>query len=392
MSTRETLKPALPRLDGVDVLRGISILGVILLHLWIRFAGEHLRMGGSWPRELSHLVFFNGGNGVTIFFAVSGFLITLTSIRRFGTLGQMRPLTFYRIRFARIMPLLLLLLVILSVLHLAHVDGFRINEKFFTLPRALFAALTFHLNWLETARNAWLPACWTVLWSLSIEETFYFFFPLVCLALMSRWRGGIWIWFAVALTLIALGPFARTVWPKTDLAAENSYIAGMSDIAVGCIAAWLADCARRHGWQAKQRALLWLQVAGALIVALVLVWPTWHHMLYWLGKSGTDDTLLALGTAMVCFAVALRNRPGSKLTAPLRWFGRHSYELYLFHEFVVLYAVDLYVKRHVHVADRTAMVLYVVVAVLLTAPLAWALAKWFAEPMNRRLRGARTAR
>ena len=187
-------KPAVPRLDGIDVLRGLSILAVILLHILIRFAGVHVRLGWDWPKYTRHFVFLNGGNGVTTFFAVSGFLITLTSLRRFGSLDAIRPRAFYRIRFARIMPLLLLMLLVLSALHLLRVDGYIINEKFFTLPRALFAALTFHLNWLEASCNAWLPACWTVLWSLSIEEMFYLFFPLDqprALSRRTRWTLGV---------------------------------------------------------------------------------------------------------------------------------------------------------------------------------------------------------
>ncbi|HXS12626.1 MAG TPA: acyltransferase family protein [Acidobacteriaceae bacterium] len=126
-------KPAVPRLDGIDVLRGLSILAVILLHILIRFAGQHVRLGWDWLPYTRHFVFLNGGNGVTTFFAVSGFLITLTSLRRFGSLDAIRPRTFYRIRFARIMPLLLLMLLVLSALHLLRVEGYVINAKFFTL-------------------------------------------------------------------------------------------------------------------------------------------------------------------------------------------------------------------------------------------------------------------
>jgi peptidoglycan/LPS O-acetylase OafA/YrhL len=123
-------KPTVPRLDGIDVLRGLSIVAVILLHILIRFAGVHVRLGWDWPKYTRHFVFMNGGNGVTTFFAVSGFLITLTSLRRFGSLDAIRPGAFYRIRFARIMPLLLLMLLVLSALHLLHVDGYVINQKF----------------------------------------------------------------------------------------------------------------------------------------------------------------------------------------------------------------------------------------------------------------------
>lgn len=387
-------KPALARLDGIDVLRGVSILAVILLHTWIRFMFFQVRIGRDWNPLLSHLVLHNGGNGVTIFFAVSGFLITLTSLRRFGSLGAMRPAVFYRIRFARIMPLLLLLLAVLSVMHLAKVPGFVINPKIATLPRALLSALTFHLNWLETSRNGYLPAVWTVLWSLSIEEMFYLFFPIVAVVLMARWRAGIWLWLLLALTLVAIGPWARVVWPAKDLAAENSYLAGMSDIAMGCIAAVITQWLASRGKPLRSAWLVTMQVAGWAAIALILVWPRWPMMRV-LGRSGVDDTLLALATSLVMIAVALRGVQGSRWTAPLRWFGRHSYELYLSHEFVVMAAVAIFAHFHptphglkVNPAPHAVIAMYVIAIVVLCAPLGWVLGRYFAEPLNRRLRGA----
>ncbi|HEX5284638.1 MAG TPA: acyltransferase, partial [Bryocella sp.] len=334
MLKEQDRKPAVPRLDGIDILRGLSILAVILLHIWIRFALSGTKLASHWPRPLSHLVFFNGGNGVTAFFAVSGFLITLTSLRRFGSLEALRPRAFYRIRFARIVPLLLLLLAVLSALHLLHVDDYRINEKFFTLPRALFAALTFHLNWLEAARGKYLPACWTVLWSLSIEEMFYLFFPLVSLVLFRAGRVGRYAWITLALALFTVGPWARVVWPKTDLQAENSYLAGMASIALGCLTAIVVEQLSRRAMNATFLRIV--QVAGWAGILVIAIWPTWHHVLRGIGKSGTDDSLLALSVCLVMAAVTLRRKPGSLWTAALRWFGRHSYELYLSHEFVVI--------------------------------------------------------
>jgi peptidoglycan/LPS O-acetylase OafA/YrhL len=391
--------PALPRLDGVDTLRGGSIVAVVLLHIWIRFRFFDLNLGHDWPQMLRQLVWHNGGNGVTVFFAVSGFLITLTSLRRFGRLGAVRPWVFYRIRFARIMPLLVLLLVVLSALHLAHIEGFQINEKYFTLPRALFSALTFHLNWLEASRNAWLPACWTVLWSLSIEEMFYLFFPLVCVGLL--WRGGRWGmvgWVGVALTLVALGPLARTVWAHTDLQYENSYLAGMSHIALGCVTAWLTNRVAQRGVQLRRSSLLLLQICGWLMIVAFATWPRWAWLrvpMQVLGRMGIDDTLLALGTCLILAAVALGGVRGKVWTAPLRWFGRHSYEVYLSHEFVVMLGIDVVFARvYPHGgAPRVAVAGFVVGILGLTAPLGWALARWFSEPMNRWLRGgARAAR
>ena len=380
------LKPAIQRLDGVDVLRGLSILAVVLLHILIRFSFSHVRLGLDWPKYTRHFLFLNGGNGVTVFFAVSGFLITLTSLRRFGSLAAMRLRVFYRIRFARIMPLLLLLLAVLSVLHLLRVDGYVIQTKIFTLPRALLAALTFHLNWLEASRNAYLPACWTVLWSLSIEEMFYLFFPLACVVLL-RWKVGAWLWIGLALAFVVMGPFARTIWSKTDLAQENSYLAGMASIALGCLTAWVADYLSRRDHSVKR---VWLNAslaAGWALILLIAIWPRWRVMEL-LGKSGLDDTLLALGTCLVMLATALRGARGHWWSTLFRWFGRHSYEVYLSHEFVVIAGVALYARWYGHGTSRAVVAAFVVAMVAATAPLGWLLARWFAEPMNRMLRGA----
>ena len=236
MEMRERRYAVTPRFDGVDVLRGFSILSVVLLHTWIRMHFPGSPVNQVMRGQLAHLLLRNGDNGVTVFFAVSGFLITLTSLRRFGSLGAMRPLTFYRIRFARIAPLLLLLLAVLSLLHLGHVEGFRIPAKTTTLPRALFAALTFHLNWLE-AVHGYLPANWDVLWSLSVEEMFYLFFPLLCVVLL-RLRRGLALFVALLLVFAAMGPFARTVWTTNPIWQEKTYSGAWMGLRWGACVRW----------------------------------------------------------------------------------------------------------------------------------------------------------
>ena len=94
----------------------------------------------------------------------------------FSLLASVRA--FYQMRFARIAPLLLALLAILSALHFAHVRHFIVPQTTGGLGRALVAALTFHINVLE-ARRGYLPGNWDILWSLSVEEMFYLFFPLI---------------------------------------------------------------------------------------------------------------------------------------------------------------------------------------------------------------------
>jgi peptidoglycan/LPS O-acetylase OafA/YrhL len=370
------------RFDTIDLLRGLSIIAVILLHGQIRLLFTYqISIQDLLPRRIFHVLFWQGGNGVTVFFAISGFLITLTSLRRFGSLAQMRARTFYRIRFARIAPLLLMLLAVLSVLHMFNAEGFRIKASCGTLPDALFAALTFHVNWFE-AIHGYLPANWDVLWSLSIEELFYLFFPLACL-LFLKWRRGMPAFVLLLLLLAGTGPFARTVWSMNPIWQGTSYLGGMSGIALGCLTALLTDRLQRAQpiWMTAKR-LLAVQIIGPLTMLIIVIWPPWHWM-NWLGRTGTDDTILGLATCLIMLPSVLRGRPGRAWNAPIRWFGRHSYEVYLTHEFVVVWMTALYIKSH-----RGSPFAWIAAEVVLAALLGAAVARWFSEPMNRLLRGA----
>jgi len=379
-------EPATVRFDGVDLLRGFSIIAVILLHAQIRLLYTYsISIKTLLPPRIFRALFWQGGNGVTVFFAISGFLITLTSLRRFGSLAAMHPPTFYRIRFARIAPLLLLLLAVLSVLHLVHAEGFVINPSIATLARALFAALTFQVNWYE-AVHGYLPANWDVLWSLSIEEMFYLFFPLACV-LLARRRRGMPVFIALLLAFVVVGPFARTVWSTNEMWQYTSYLGGMSGIAMGCLTALLTERLQRINpdWM-KGNLLLAIQIAGAAIILMIVIWPPWHWMRM-LGQSGTDDTALGLGTCIVMLASVVRGRAGRAWTSPIRWFGRRSYEVYLTHEFVVVWITQLYIKVH-----RGSPLIWVAAEVALAAVLGALVARWFSEPLNRGLRGAAAPR
>jgi len=374
-------RPATSRFDGVDLLRGLSIIAVILLHGQIRLHSYSPWIRAMRSNWLFDIFFWNGDNGVTVFFSISGFLITLTSLRRFGSLANMRAAVFYRIRFARIAPLLLLLLAVLSLLDLIHANGFEILPSCSTLPRALLAALTFHINWLEAA-HGYLPANWDVLWSLSVEEMFYLFFPLVCLALL-RWRRGMSTFVVLLFLLVAMGPFARTVWTTNPIWQGTSYIGGMSGIAFGCLTALLTEHLQRtNPVRLYARALLMIQIAGSLLMLLIVVRPHWQWVRF-LGRSGTDDTVLSIGNCLVMLASVLRGCAGRAWAEPIRWFGRHSYEIYLTHEFVVVWMTLLYGK-----VRWGWPLVWIAAEVVLAAPLGALVARWFSEPMNRLLRGA----
>jgi peptidoglycan/LPS O-acetylase OafA/YrhL len=357
--------------SGIDVLRGIAILSVILLHVNIRvpFSGTYL--GSIMPKMLYSILFWSGYYGVCIFFVISGFLITTSALHKWDSLPKLSLRGFYSMRFARIMPLLISLILILSVLHLIGVEGFVINPKQTSLGRTIFAALTFHINWLEI-KTGYLPASWDVLWSLSIEEVFYFFFPIVCIVCRKEWQ------FATLIPIfLIISPFARTVWFPGNELADHNHMAYLDAISLGCIAAVVAKRI-----EINKSFLTAIALFGWFLFLLLMIFKKWIYKIG-LMDIGLDVTLLSIGTAMVLIWMQKRFISGqqtpSRYTKMLRFLGRNSYEGYLTHVFVVLLFVRGY--NALNLFGDWAWVLYISI-VIISGILGMLVARYFSNPLN----------
>jgi peptidoglycan/LPS O-acetylase OafA/YrhL len=371
------------RVPGIDVLRGLCIIAVVLHHINLRIHFRDSNFGHWIGPAANRALFWSGYYGVRVFFVISGFLITTWSLKRWSTLAQLDRRQFYLMRFARIVPSLIGLLFLLSVLDRFSVPYFTINTQHTSLGRALLAALTFHINWLE-ARTGYLPANWDVLWSLSVEEVFYVFFPLLC-TLVRRQAALI----ALLGCLIVIGPFAR-VLTQNELWSDYGYFSCMDGIAFGCLAAMLAAKVKF-----SHKTNLIFGISGSLLCIFidVLRGPAAHLGLY---KVGLDVTTLEIGTALLLIALqqnfeTLRPdlSPGKAATAlfhstaSLRWFGRNSYEVYLTHMLVVWPIVVLFF--HFHQSINTAP-FWFLAATALAGVLGYAVARFYSEPLNHWLR------
>jgi peptidoglycan/LPS O-acetylase OafA/YrhL len=359
------------RIDGVDLLRALAILFVLMNHVNIRLVIAKVPYTMGWSHQLVDSLLYNGQSGVVIFFAVSGFLITSTTLRRWGSVSTVSVRDFYLLRFARIAPLLLSLLAVLSLLHIAKVKDFVVPAARGGLGRALIAALTFHVNVLE-ARRGYLPGNWDILWSLSVEEMFYLFFPVVCRVFG---RGKIII--AVLLIFVALGPFARTTLGHgNELWQEYSYLGGMSAIALGCLTAMALS-----RWRLSRRLRWAVGVTGILLFTFVLGFSIRAYQ--WLGRSGLDMTVLALGTCMLIAIAAETQWRSPRFVAPFLILGQRSYEVYLTHMFVVFGVLHLFVWAG---KPMWAVPVFFISVIFLAGVLGTLVARFYSEPMNRSLR------
>lgn len=360
------------RLQGVDVLRALAILFVLMNHVNMRLRLARIPYTEGLPEQLVTSLVWNGQRGVQIFFAVSGFLITAMSLRRWESLSRVSVRGFYLMRFARIAPLLVLLLGVLSALHLANVEHFVVSAKTGGLPRALLAALTFHVNVLE-ARRGYLPGNWDILWSLSVEEVFYLFFPLVA-KLFGRGK----LFVVVLLGFVALGPFARTVFTHgNETWKEYSYLGGMDAIALGCLTALVVSRI-----QFSQTALRVLWAVGVVLLIFSLCFSMTGEALG-LERAGLDMTVIAVGTCLVIAAVAQSGWKAPRIVGPLLRLGERSYEVYLTHMFVVFWAFGLFVSAG---KPMWAVPWLFVGVIVMAGLLGEVVARFYSEPLNRAIR------
>jgi peptidoglycan/LPS O-acetylase OafA/YrhL len=112
-----------------------------------------------------------------------------------------------------------------------------------------------------------------------------------------------------------------------------------------------------------------------------------------IGRTALDGTILPIGVCCVMLASVLREAHGARWTAPLRWAGRHSYELYLTHSFFVITAAQLNQKLHASSLHPPftpppllQCILWTTAILLASALLAALLSRYLTEPLNRRLR------
>lgn len=205
----------LPSLNG---LRGISILMVVCSHL---IYNHHIDLY-AFDQKWINLVFrplYDGQLGVNIFFVISGFLITKILIHETERTGSISLRNFYTRRALRIFPayyFLLLVYFILQSLNFIHIDS-----------NAWLTAITYTKYF-----NHNLDSLTGHAWTLSVEEHFYFLWPLA-LTQTKRFQKNL------ALSIIISVPLIRVLSHIYPISFVHNYsiFYRMDALAFGCLSA-----------------------------------------------------------------------------------------------------------------------------------------------------------
>ncbi|MDP4022739.1 acyltransferase [Methylobacterium sp. NEAU 140] len=333
--------PYLPQLDGV---RALAVLIVFAAHC-----------------GYSHVV--PGGFGVTVFFFLSGYLITtLLRIER-AAAGTVSLRAFYIRRALRILPPLYLTLAIVGALYAAGLLDWMPVE-----PAAVLGQVTFLTNYPGLfGTEAVLPV---PLWSLAIEEHFYLVFPVVFALWLGRARPRRAALACLAVCVLVLGIRGLNVWRLADYSLNYSWTHTRIDaILFGCcLGLWNnpvipADRAwRPRAWHV---GLSLAVILGTLAVRD----PAFRESLRYTLQSAA---------LFVPFAYLLHGAgPVVRLLAsrPLRQLGLWSYSFYLAHAAAVALVL--------HVAPGLSRPALMLAAFLPTLAWCWAMSALVERPCAR---------
>ncbi|HMJ75633.1 MAG TPA: acyltransferase [Iamia sp.] len=162
------------RIRELDGLRGVAIALVVVGHMWSGLAPHHNRLVPG-TRSFSGFAFF----GVTLFFVLSGFLITRLLVREQQTTGTIHLTGFYARRARRLLPALVTLAGVYLVY--AAIAGQPMGEALGATARSLLYVENIG-DLLHIPTSGWLEHTW----SLAVEEQFYLVWPAVVVVALRR--------------------------------------------------------------------------------------------------------------------------------------------------------------------------------------------------------------
>jgi peptidoglycan/LPS O-acetylase OafA/YrhL len=267
-----------------------------------------------------------GGFGVTVFFFLSGFLITTLLCREFARTNRVAFGAFYLRRLLRLAPPLLLTMTFAILLGLAGVAEGDLSTS------TMIAQVFFTYNYYQL-----IPGSETsvdglgVLWSLAVEEHFYLLWPLLFLLLTQQRVGIKWVFGLLVLLLVwravrlfGLGHSEFAIYVSTDTRFDS--------LLFGCLLAILMARKVQPDWLIRGRVFY---PALALSLALLLLSFVWRDPIF---RSTMRYTIQGIALMPIFYYAVARSE--HLFFKPLNWrlmrrIGLYSYTLYLIH-FVLL--------------------------------------------------------
>lgn len=317
----------------IQALRGFAVLIVVLNHAKLDFLPS-------------------GYLGVDIFFVISGFLITRIVATRISA-GDFRVSEFFFSRAKRLLPSAYVTFLGIALL----APFFLTSAEALAFKKQLFGAVTFTANLALANQVGYFEGAAELkpllhIWSLSVEEQYYLFLPLVLLIVPARF----WLRLALA-TLLLSAAVCFLVYRDDAPAAFYLVQSRLWELSVGSI------CALKPSWRPDSAVLMWLFWPAFACVCFLPFVPAASH------QPGMETALICAATLLLI----LRNHPvftrGWAMRS-LAFVGDQSYAFYLVHWPVIAIFNNLWIGKIDNDQPRAVLlaliVLSFIVACLMT--------------------------
>jgi peptidoglycan/LPS O-acetylase OafA/YrhL len=350
----------LPVLDGV---RGLAVLIVVAYHTG----------GGAQSSNLALRAIGNilkaGWSGVTLFFLLSGFLITGILWDSKGAVHWWR--NFYARRVLRISPLYYVsLLLVLAVACLVH------KGRTGTTGLWIYVLYLQNIPWIVDRGLSLRPLPIGHFWSLAVEEQFYLVWPL----LLYRLKTTNQVKVLCMGTFLMSTAFRYAVWAFSSQPMDyNGFILSRAgELALG---GYLAMCFRDGSWVRLERIAPWMTAVSLAGFVAVGVMSRTVELTTQAGSTTGLTFITIFYAGFMVMAVKNGTLHRAMRMEWLRWLGSISYGVYVFH---ILF-VPFYTWLADHLAPNAGRVegiaLRGVITWVLTILVAWVSFRYFESPI-----------
>lgn len=332
-------------MPGLDGLRAIAVLGIIIYHL-----------NKQWLT--------GGFLGVDTFFVISGYLITSLLLKEYDDTGIVKLKSFWIRRLKRLLPAVIVLLMVVGTATLLLK-----SDNIIRVKHDIIAAIFYVSNWWYIAKDvnyfeqfSFMPL--KHLWSLAIEEQFYIFFPVILVTLLltikKRYKIGFIFW-GVSIISLGLMMFIYSingdhsrVYFGTDTRLQT--------LLLGVILAFLWPPFKLKNDPPKVVKYVIDSIGSLSFIVLILLFFIINDETNWIYDGGFY--LISILTLFIIASVVHPSTWIAKIFSNpvLVFIGKRSYSLYLWHfaviSFVHSYYVDGQIPVYVYFIDISLTIIF----------------------------------
>lgn len=332
-------------MPGLDGLRAIAVLGIIIYHL-----------NKQWLT--------GGFLGVDTFFVISGYLITSLLLKEYDDTGIIKLKSFWIRRLKRLLPAVIVLLMVVGTATLLLK-----SDNIIRVKHDIIAAIFYVSNWWYIAKDvnyfeqfSFMPL--KHLWSLAIEEQFYMFFPVILVTLLltikKRYKIGFIFW-GVSIISLGLMMFIYSingdhsrVYFGTDTRLQT--------LLLGVILAFLWPPFKLKNDPPKVVKYVIDSIGSLSFIVLILLFFIINDETNWIYDGGFY--LISILTLFIIASVVHPSTWIAKIFSNpvLVFIGKRSYSLYLWHfaviSFVHSYYVDGQIPVYVYFIDISLTIIF----------------------------------